>query len=100
MDVEEESQEDALKVKAIFDLLLFLASLKHTNAPPDLVLALGSRVRPRSIQAYSDAKYMLHIGRNAAYAMLGALEAHQSALLQALCGAEVFSGVQHILQKE
>ncbi|KAH9387450.1 uncharacterized protein NEMAJ01_2346, partial [Nematocida major] len=100
MDVEEEDREEALDAKALFDLLLFLVSLKHNDTPPDLMIALWRRLGPRSIQAYNGAKHMLYIGRRAAYAMLGALKAHQSALLQAPCGAEVFRGVMDILQKE
>ncbi|KAH9387370.1 uncharacterized protein NEMAJ01_2266 [Nematocida major] len=99
IDVEEKDREDALNAKALFDLLLFLASLKDRDTPPELVLALGSRVGPRSIQAYNDAKHRLYINSQTASAMLVGLNTHRSALLQTLSGEEVLNGMMDILHR-
>ncbi|KAH9387474.1 uncharacterized protein NEMAJ01_2370, partial [Nematocida major] len=98
LDVEEEDRKDALDTKALFDLFVFLASLKYKETPHELVLALGSRLKPRSIQACKKANCMILVSRQTASAMLEALGTHQSALLQTPSGEEVLDGVQHILQ--
>ncbi|KAH9385354.1 uncharacterized protein NEMAJ01_0250 [Nematocida major] len=97
-DKEEKDREKAMDAKAIFDLLLFLASLKDKDTPPNLVLALGSRLGPRSIQACNDANCLILIRSKEASRMLKALKTHQRALLQAPNRAEVFNGVMGIFQ--
>ncbi|KAH9387443.1 uncharacterized protein NEMAJ01_2339 [Nematocida major] len=98
LDVEEEDRKDALDTKALFDFLVFLASLKHKETPPKLVLALCSRLGPRSIQMGTHADYRPKISSQEASAILEALGTHQSALLQTPSGEEVLDGVMDILQ--
>ncbi|KAH9385971.1 uncharacterized protein NEMAJ01_0867 [Nematocida major] len=100
IDVKEKDREKALDAKALFDLLLFLASLKHNGTPPELVLALGSRLEPRSIQACKKAKCMTLVSRQTAPAILEGLNAHQSALQKTSSGAEMFRDVVDILQSK
>ncbi|KAH9387143.1 uncharacterized protein NEMAJ01_2039 [Nematocida major] len=98
VDVEKEDQRKALDTKAIFDLLVFLASLKHKDTLPEMVPVLGSRLGPRSIQACSGASHRPYIKSQEASALLEALNTHRSALSQTPSGAEVFNGVVGILQ--
>ncbi|KAH9387462.1 uncharacterized protein NEMAJ01_2358 [Nematocida major] len=98
MDVDGKAREKALDAKALFDLLLFLASLKNKGIPPDLMFALGSRVVPRSIQACNRANCMILVNSQTASAILEALNTHQSTLQQMPSGEEVFKIVQGILQ--
>ncbi|KAH9387055.1 uncharacterized protein NEMAJ01_2002, partial [Nematocida major] len=98
MDVEEKDRERALDAKVVFDLFVFFASLQDDSTPHELVLALGSRVVPRSIQAYNRNKYVFSIKSQAAAVILEALNTYQSALLEMPSGEEVFKGMQGILQ--
>ncbi|KAH9386712.1 uncharacterized protein NEMAJ01_1608 [Nematocida major] len=97
-DKEEKDRAKVLDAKATFDLLLFFASLKHNGTPLELMLALGSRVGPRLIQACSVTNCRFYINSQTASKILEALNAHWSALLQTPNGEEVFSGVQCILK--
>ncbi|KAH9387108.1 uncharacterized protein NEMAJ01_2138, partial [Nematocida major] len=98
MDVEEKDREEALDTKAVFDLFVFLASLQDKGIPHELVLALGSRLGPRSIPACNKASCMAFVSSQEASAILEALNTHQSALQQAPNRAEVFNGVMDILK--
>ncbi|KAH9385752.1 uncharacterized protein NEMAJ01_0648 [Nematocida major] len=99
LDVEEKDREEALDAKALFDLLLFLASLKYKDTPPDLMIALGSRLEPRSIHAYNNPKYKPYIiDSQTVTAILEGLNTHRSALLQTSSGKKVFRDVVDILQ--
>ncbi|KAH9387238.1 uncharacterized protein NEMAJ01_2134 [Nematocida major] len=95
VDVEEEHLEMARDAKEIFELLLFLASLKRKDTPSELVLALWRRVGLNSIDAYRRSYY---IDSNEASAFLQDLEMRRSALSQVPGGEEVFNSVVGMLQ--
>ncbi|KAH9387145.1 uncharacterized protein NEMAJ01_2041 [Nematocida major] len=95
LDVEEEDRKEALDTKAVFDLLLFLVSLKKDSTPPELVLALWRRVGLNSIEAYRPSYY---IESDEASFFLHDLEMRRSALSQVPGGEEVFNGVVGLLQ--
>ncbi|KAH9387135.1 uncharacterized protein NEMAJ01_2031 [Nematocida major] len=95
VDVEEEYLEMARDAKEIFELLLFLASLKHKDTPPDLMIALCSRVELKSIKTYRRSYY---IDSNEASVFLQDLERRRSALSQVPSGEEVFNGMVDMLQ--
>ncbi|KAH9387470.1 uncharacterized protein NEMAJ01_2366 [Nematocida major] len=98
LDVEEKDQEKALRVKALFDLSLFLCSLQDDSTPHELVLSLYRRVSPHTIQAYNAGKHTFFIDKKTAFGMLKAMEEHRNAILQMPGEEAVFQGVLHILK--